>query len=422
MTGGRLWLSCLAAAVVAGVATAEDLRPGFRWRQGLAGEFEPGALYRMAVPAEVFDGCASFPSDLRILDESGQQWPFFLRIPAGSEVVQTVSAQVLNVALVDAPERMLRQDLRIAPDPASGKPREHNQVTLHTPGRDFIRRVEIYGREEHSEWGFLGAGYLVDHSRDALASNRTIHYPVSTLPWLQVRLFPNARGAAESPSCDQLAAGRVVTRAGEVEPVPLNARKFPDAGVARTSQVLGFDVGGRNRPLERLIIRAAEREYARPVRVSGRDDDAAEWRWLADGEIHRIGGDAQESVSLNGAACRFLKLEIFHYDDHPLTGVQVAAEAVPRWLIFEAGSGRKPALYYGGVVNPPRYDLERRKAADPDPATLPVKLDARSENPGYRSVAEGRPWLAFVAVGLVSLLVMWVILGMLRQQIKDPAG
>ncbi len=412
-----LFIPLLALCGVAAHA-AGDLREEFAWRQTLDGDFAEGGLYRLAVPGAIFDGCRAFPDDLRIIDETGQQWPFFLWTPSEKQDVRVVPSQTLNASVVEKPDRYLRQDLRIAPDPETGRPREHNQVILRTPGRDFIRRVEVYGKEGEAPWAFLGSGYLVDYSRDARAANGTIRYPVSTLPLIQVRVFPNARDATEPLSIDHLCAGLCVTEPGELEPVPLTQMETPKDERTNECQVLVFDTGARTRPVERLTIRADDREYARSVRVSARNDETNVWRWVADGEIHRIGQDVQDAVGVKWASYRFLKLEVFHYDDRPLTNVRVEALAVPRYIVFEAGGGRKPELYYGAKVEAPRYDLERRKGKEALSSAPVAKIEPRTDNVMHEVTwleKYGR-WLAVLAVGAVSVLVLWVVLGMLKRQ------
>ena len=78
----------------------------------------------------------------------------------------------------------------------------------------------MYGSENQSDWGLLGAGYLVDHSRVRVC-NKTLQYPVSTFPFLQVRVYPNARNASEPLSVSGLAIANTVEKPGEYEDVPL---------------------------------------------------------------------------------------------------------------------------------------------------------------------------------------------------------
>lgn len=417
----RSWLTLGLLLACSVTVCADDPRAKFQWSQPLEGEFSAGTLYRATTPPEVFDGCEGFPGDIRIIDENGEQWPFYVWVPSGSRHFEAADAQNLNSLVVDSPERYLRQDLRILPDPATGKPRPHNQISLQTPGHDFIRRVEVYGSDGDAVWGLLGSGYVVNHSRDAHAANDTITYPLSTLPLLQARLFPNARNLNETLAIERLSAGMWVSQPGEQQTVSLRETEISKEERRKESQVLIFDTGARGQPLEQLVIRAAENDYARSVKISGRNENTASWQWVADGEIHRIGKDVQDTVGIKETTDRLLKVEIFHYDDRPLTQVQVEAIAVPRYLVFEAGSGHSPVLYFGAGVEAPRYDLERRKGREAVSSAPVVKLRARAANPMHKtttvsSLERHQHWLAILAVGISSLLVLWVILGMLRKQ------
>ena len=412
-------LVVLTCGAFAAVAAEEDLRVRFEWRQPLRSGLAQGGLYRIVVPPEVYDGSRMFPSDLRIINENGVQWPFYIWTPAGSVESQAVQAQLLNASTA---ERYVRQDVQIKPDARTGARREHSQVIVKTPGSDFIRRVEVYGSEDAKEWSLLAMGYLVDHSRDVHVSNNSIRYPVSTFPHLQVRVYPNARDATETVTLQGVFVMATEEKLGESEEIDLAGLDVSGDDLKEGCQVLVFDIGARNRPVEKLAVRAREREYARCIRVFGRNEDTNTWRWVADGEIHRIGKDIQDEVVLRGSAYRFLKIELFHYDDAPLGKVEVAARAVPRYLVFEAQGGMEPQLYYGSAAAlSPRFDLARRKG-DEEAAKAPlVRAGARVSNQLHKVSGWGKwgPWLAALAVGIVSLVVIWSVVGMLKKQAKE---
>jgi len=81
-------------------------------------------------------------------------------------------------------------------------------------------------------------------------------------------------------------------------------------------------------------------------------------------------------------------------------------------------------LYYGARdVAAPRFDLNRRRGSDREARNAgPAMLGAREENPPYRKPISDQlvPWIAGIAVALVSILVIWVITGMLRHSTASP--
>ena len=398
-------------------ADEPDLRSKFAWRQEISGGGETGVLYRIRVPRDVFDGCRVFPSDLRILDDAGRQWPLFVFLREGRTITETVPAKTLNASLVEKKDRYLRQDFVIPVDAETGKRRKHNQMIVRTSGSDFVRRVEVYGSENQSDWGLLGAGYLVDHSRDVRVCNKTLQYPVSTFPFLQVRVYPNARNASEPLSVSGLAIANTVEKPGEYEDVPLTESYVEQKELKEGCQVVVYDTGAEHRPVERVILRAGDREYVRSLRVFGRNEETNTWRWVADGEIHKLGASVQDTVNLNGFGFRFLKVELFNYDDAPFRRLDVKAQAVARYLVVESLGG-PAALYYGAPdVDLPRYDLNRRRGDEAAAAPL-LGLQDRADNQLRKKSGFGRygPWLAAAAVGLVSLLVLWIIVSMMKRQ------
>ena len=410
-------ISILLLMTVAGYSAEPDLRTKFAWRQAIAAGDETGVLYRIRTPREVFDGCRSFPSDLRILDDSARQWPFYVFIPEGKTVTETVPAKTVNASLMEKKERYIRQDLVIPAGAETGKRREHNQVIVRTPGSDFVRRVEVFGSENQKDWGLLGAGYLVDHSRDVRICNKTVRYPVSTFPFLQVRVYPNAQNAAEPLAVEAVLVANSVDEPGEVEDVPLRKAEVPKKDLKNGCQVAVFDVEAKNRPVDRLVIKAEDREYARSLRVFGRNDETNTWRWVADAETHKLGESTQDTLSLKGFAFRFLKVELFNYDDKPLHDLSVKAQAVPRYLVMESQGGGA-ALYSGAMeVDAPQYDLRRRRGDEESAAPI-LRLRDRADNQLQKTSGFGRygPWLAAGAVGLVSLLVIRIIVRMMKKQ------
>jgi hypothetical protein len=260
----------------------------------------------------------------------------------------------------------------------------------------------------------------VDHSRDVQVCNKTVRYPTSTFPFMQIRVYPNAQNAAEPLAVSGIAVASTVEKPGEYEDVPLEKANVDQKDLKEGRQVVAYDAEAKSRPVDRLVIRAGGREYARSLRIFGRNEETNTWRWVADAEIHKLGESVQDTLPLKGFGFRFLKVELFNYDDKPLDDLDVKAQAVPRYLVTESQGGGV-ALYYGAMdVDLPRYDLHRRRG-DEEAAGAPLlRLRDREDNQLQKKSGFGKygPWLAAVAVGLVSFLVIWIIVNMLKRQVK----
>jgi hypothetical protein len=322
----------------------------------------------------------------------------------------------LNRGTVEGVDRHRVVELELG----GGKRVRHNRVRIETEGEDFLRRVEILGSADRREWLKLAEGWLIDHSEPSRVRNTEIGYPDSDLPFLRLLIRPNARNASETPVVSAVEIGRFARERGDWESFALRTAP-PPAGEkpAPRAQAHYFDTGARNRPVERLILRIEDGEFARPVQVWGRNDPGEEWRLAHRGEVHRLGDKTRLDVPLSGFAYRHVKVEIFHYDDEPVRVTGASGEALARYLVAESRADVPAYLYYGSpVADPPQFDLMTRKGDAHAAKAAKVGLLDREPNEafGESRLARMLPWITGGSIAAVSLILVWVISGMLRRR------
>ena len=273
----------------------EDASPSqdYAWRQAIQGTVQSGQVYRVNVSPEIFDACSAFPADVRIVDGSGREWPFFT--------------------------------------------------------------------------------------------------------WV---------------------------RTADVEQVELQLSEIPSADKKVGVQSVMLDAGVRHRPLERLVIGVAETNFARPVKVMGRNNPTNQWRWIADGGLHQIDGDLRKSVELHGADYRWLRLDLYGYESPDVHVTNAAAICHPWQLVFEAW-GEQPAFVYFSTHRLvfPRYDLKRRTPPELVDQAPELQLGGRRMNPERIALGLGSygRWLG-IAGGAVIAGLIFVIVGKLwRARLSDAA-
>ncbi|MCF7818398.1 MAG: DUF3999 domain-containing protein [Kiritimatiellales bacterium] len=404
-----LWLGLMLSAQ----AADQNLSARFELSRGIEGTFAVGQRGRLVVGSDIFGQSRNFPNDLRIFGEDGSQWPFFLHVPRESAELRSLEPEILNRSFVPGSEPYLQFDL-VVPS-VDGKVPVHNRLELATSGRDFVRRVEVSTGQPP---GRMATGYLIDFSRQRNAKNQTLRYPDSDVARLHVRIYSNAQ-SAEEPF--DLVSARLHYRAAAK--VGRETVDFVDLDVPEREQQKGastriLDVGETDRPVEFITFAIKNQSYARCVSIFGRNDDHEPWRWVGGGEIHALAGEQENTVKL-GAKDRFLKIHVFHYDDAPLDIAAIQLEAIPRYLVFEAASaGRATLCFRAWDIDAPRYDLKGR-VADDTMAAIPLFQTLETQ---ANSTVRPQPWrkysklLGGLAVAGVSLLVLWIIASMLRQQ------
>lgn len=421
-------MRCFATSLVLLTAAGWTLAPAatlpletFAWRAPLRGSFTNGALYRLKVPLDVLDGSRAFPADLRILDREGHEWPFYVWRAGALREQMRPRVEWLETRAQEPPARAVQVDLRVHPARAAAALR-HDRVLVVTSGQDFVRRVEILGSDDRAAWRPLGEGHLVDEPRDARLGNRLIEYGATNVPYLRVLVYPSARNAQEVitvRSIDVLPA-----EAGELaeQRQPLARLAVPAEDLKVGVQTLEYDVGFQNLPLQRLRMEAADETYARPVKVFGRNIATNAWRWVADGGLHRMDGQVRSSVDLREAPYRFLKVELYHYEQSPLTVTSAVVELEPSFIIFEAQEGARPYLYFGASrFMLPRYDLPRRATEAEILAAPACEAGPRQRNPSRlaRSLRQYGRWMGAAALGVFGILGALVLVNVIRRRIAE---
>ena len=407
----------LAMAALSTVHAAEkDLRFRFELMRKMDGTFSAGQRGRLVVSGDVFGQSRHFPNDIRIMADDGTQWPFFLHVPKEGVESKTLEPEILNRSWVAGSEPCLQFDLVMAP--VDGTIPVHNRMELDTSGRDYVRRVEVFTGTPDQPSGRLASGYLIDFSRQRNAQNRTIRYPDSDAGRLHVRIYPNAQAGNETFDLSSATLRyRAVVEVGR-EPVVFVELDVPEREQEAGAATRIVDLGEAERPVEFITFEVENESFARCVSVYGRNADHEPWRWVGGGEIHRLNGDRETTVTLH-AKDRYLKVQVFHYDDPPLAIHAIVLEAIPRYLVFEATSNGSAALFFRDWdIKAPRYDLKGR-IDNGEIDRLPV---VRTLDAVPNEAVKAQPWrkyskiLGGLAVGAVSLLVIWVIASMLKQQ------
>lgn len=393
-----------------------DLERELQWIKPIERELEADKLYRFQADGEIFGHCHSFPNDLRIIDAAGQQLPFFLSIPAGSRETSKVEFESLNRSRAQEAPFYWRQDLRIVTKGDEAHPR-HNRLEINTSGSEFMRRVEIFGSDDGEAWQRLGAGFLIRMRRPAHVSNNAIEYPLSSFRYIQLRVYSDSSAGLKSFEIISVELQHDDWVPGTYEEVALS-EKTVEKDQSDDAQVFVYDSGYAQRPIEKLEFTVSNRHYARPVRVYGREDTDEQWRCVASGEIHDLEGSSNTGIDLGKCDLRQLKIEVYHYDDVPLEISAIRASAHPRRIVFETISDGAARVYFGAeFIDKPRYDLQRRVPAGSIAGLPAVSLGPAIENASFKAPGFGAygPWIAAVAIGLVSIAVIKVIVDMLKR-------
>ncbi len=411
----KLLFGLLLAAALSTYSSAAEIAGRFELCRPLESQPGKGSAGRLRIPGDVFDQARNFPADLRILDEAGTQWPFFMMTPSDRTLSEKQVPQILNKAFVEGREPHWEFDLLM---PEKDRLAVHNRLEISTSGYDFVRRVEIFHDAENGTRAYLASGYLICFPENRDARNQTVSYPDSNAARLHVQVYTSAKNADESFNVQSAAVYCRNKIPAEREPVAAERCPVSDKETDERTQTFILDTGFQNRPVEFITFDVADLSFVRCVSVDGRNVGNEPWQSAGGGEIHRIGKDVETTIRVR-TAYRWLKVNIRKDDNPPLDVREIRLEAVPRYLVFEAASELPARLCFRGWDIPaPHYDLHRR-ISEAEAMTLPFFATGSAvPNTGVRicSFRKYSKALGGVAVGAVSLLTAWVIISMMRRQ------
>ena len=365
--------------LVAGTALVEATEnlSEYDWCSRVSGISATGVLHKIRLPAEVLDGLRSYPMDIRIVDEENQPWPALIWSRSGDGPLHPLRATLENETVSS---NMMVRSYRMVADVHAKSSQRHNQVILSMSGRNFIRRAEVWGGERAGRTTLLAAGLVFEQNKPVPMRRRTMEYPETDVPYIEIKLFPDARGATRNDGEWRTTEFMLVQReVDDVERVKYDMIDPPPDEVPRdgvTEIYLAAEY--RNQPVIYFDIDASLKNTSIPVRVYGRARDEGNWRWIADGGLHYYDGQHFARVMMNRTDFQRVKIELVHDGAPPPRVTRVTAGVVPHYLMFKPGSADKANLYYGAeryqlphasfiggvdevaVVGAPEADLSRR--------------------------------------------------------------
>ena len=431
-----------AAAAVAELAASEL---SDRWEYHLsvplpAAPALPGtglSLVDLILTPEVFAHARADLADLRLFDAAGKPVPYAFRVLQARSERERVPAEEFNRHTTANGTLELSLELKL-------EDVQHDEIEIVTDGGEFRRSVVVQGSDDGKDWQPLATGDLVRFTRgEQKVDGQSIFYRPSRYRYVRVQVSPDpvvrkASSVAEptDPEKDEFEVREVSVRhrvevpgenltvegkLGPREPV----RTYLGPGSAWV-----IDLGGERVPCSELQVDIAESEFARDVELEAEiTTDAlgttrfepvpvsSETLW------QRMPGDPKLPmiVRFGEVQTRRLRLRLTDNRNPPLTIRSVKCLAAARQVVFPRPSSADSTLrlFVGNpVAEPPVYDFARNLPTPLQPTATRTSLGAAERNPAFMPAplpfTERFPWLIYVVLGAVSLVLAAVIVSLAK--------
>ncbi|MEY4179566.1 MAG: hypothetical protein RLY70_3140 [Planctomycetota bacterium] len=402
-------------------------------------------LRSVRLTQEVYSGARLDLADLRLMDGSGAEVPYQLRVLRGEASDVTLNASRFNESLVDGNVFEVSLDL-------GDSPREHNEVEIATAGEAFRRLTQLEGSDDGKTWRSVTERHLVRYPNDRVQSqpldNRRISYPLSRYRYLRLRIHPDP--LVDRPRGDSAPAGAAAATAAkppfEIQTINVKARfdipeelvtwnvrselREPVRARGTASSAWVIDLLAEKLPVDRLRVKLADAELARDyiVETAGPLKSDLGFFEAGSGTLSRRLGDPLAPLELvfgerQAARVRLITVD-FSNRPPEIESIEVLAPA--RDIVFSADALKRGPLrlYFGNPkADAPNYDFARNLPAKLATPPSAGELSTRGANPHYQPepqpLTERAPWLIYVVLGTSSIVVAVVLADIGRKAIES---
>jgi len=339
----------------------------------------------VALDSTVIERCRPDLADVRVVSGRGSVVPVVVEGAPQNGAVTAVPAKISRIA------RRPGSFTEISID-KSGKVLSRG-VTIQTPTKDFVRKVELRGSDNGRELYVVRMdGLIVGRSKPVPLRSLTIDHPVNNFQYLHVRILDEDQPA--------LKIDGVVCEPPEEEDgfaAPLSVRIIENrTDASRKATVVVADLGERRFPLASIGISTRAKSFVKKFTLSGSSSPVSEsWGKIAEGTFYRIAHEdavkQQLTATFAPQPVRFVMLEMTGEDGPPVEVDELRAVGRVSYAVFHYKPGEEFRLFYDNPFSEPR-------AADQSLPRLTLQLASASSEirlgPSEKNVASAteRKW------------------------------
>ena len=313
---------------------------------------------------------------------------------------------------------------------------EHNEVEIKTLGANFRRKVELEGSDDNQNWNELASTFLISFRRDrrSLVGN-TVSYPPSRFRYLRLRVYPDPVVDKKPVTIRSASVTRRIDAPGELsERVVSLGERIPTRFQNQPCSSWIIDLGAQQMPCTRLEMEVHDGEFVRDfyvehettrdhfVRIDVRNSDPWQRRTGEPKKPMVIEFDSEIRASR-------LRLMVVDFRNPPLNLESVKSISAVRQVIIAKpeDSGMGYRLFYGNPnASAPNYDFARNLPAQIKPAPTRATLAIYKKNPDYtpapKPFTERLPWLVYVVLAGLGLILAGIIASVARKAIALHDG
>lgn len=330
-----------------GAMAADDFR---EWSRFAPVEIQGNSKYKaIFLTEEVYADAAPDLSDLRLVDSTGQQVPYYIQ--SGFSVRQQ-SETIMQARLTGTYQAGDDSYFDYAVITEANTDPAGNKLLISLPEGDFLKYCEVYGSYDGVKWQYLTKDYL--YRVDGRQKNELSLGHTQKFGYYRVRLLNNGEGLTlgwlrliTSRDCSELAQYKQVKRL--------------DYEIRNHNHETVITINNPHKLKIRRLLLTVDDNFQR---MYGVYDDSKAVHPLHSGEIYSLrfaGVDiANKAITLNvPIVAPTVIIKIDNRDDRPLVIQDIQAEYYVDKLVFLPMENTPYRLYFGNdKARSPGYELQ----------------------------------------------------------------
>ena len=356
-----------------GVASAADLN-AWEFRQQVT--LEQTGVVKIPLPVQLLDVAQPDFRDLRILDDHGNEVPYFLEAPRSR--LSAVSPVKSFSSTVDNDATTILID--------TGTKEPIDCILLSTPAPSFIKPVRIEGSNNNRDWKLLVEGRPIFREPNGIGN---LEVNIDSGAWSHLRLTIDDSRSVAIPVTGVSMRTVVASSSSHLVPVKI-VENTKSSGTNRVVVDLGF----AHLPLASIRIESPDPLFKRQVFVatSQLEDNTAQERIFGRGLIYHMTVGSypatNNSISLDiQTPSRQLIMLIEDGDNPPLNITSVDAEVRNVYVTFVAPATSLNFFTGNKLASSPRYDLAAMSANLRTIAPTSAQFSTLQPNPSFNGSA-----------------------------------
>jgi hypothetical protein len=363
-------------------------------------------------------------ADLRVFDEKNRPVPYALRVLRPEFERRAFPAKDYNRST--SPEGVRELTLDLDRDNI-----EHNRVEIETPGSGFRRKVVVAGSNDGTTWRELATSSLVRFQRgEQEIDGHAVSYPPSRYRYIRIRVFPDPETDDEPVPIKDVSVVRRVELPGEILTFPAEAGERQNVrGEGGQGSAWLIDLGGERVPVAQLEVEVENDEFVRDYYVeaaAGTYNRFDRVRSKGERTWTRLAGEPKQPLVAKFDEVRTsrLRLVVTDHRNPPLRIRAVRYRAPARQVLFERPGAAQAELrlaFGHPEAEAPNYDFARSLPERLETAPARARLESIEVNPDYvpppKPLTERWPWLIYVVLGTISVVLAVIIFSLARSAI-----